>query len=151
MPIVLGIGLILLILVKFALAIPTLVIAATSLQLAAVFLFLSMAGNLLSVLAPFRVVPGSLKPTKMPGGTLVLTILLHALFPLMVVPAFMAPIGGAMMSWVGWLPAAWGNLLISCMLLALAVLSYYRVLAPLGGLLQRREKKILDVVTHEVE
>jgi ABC-2 type transport system permease protein len=151
MPIVLTIGAILLLLVKFAFGIPTLVIAATGLQLLAVFLFLSMAGNLMSVLAPYRVIPGSLKHTKMPAGTLILTILLHGLFPLMVAPAFMAPIGGGMMSLAGWLPAALGNLLISSMLLALAVLLYYRVLPPLGGLLARREKKILDVVTHEVE
>ncbi len=151
LPLIFSIGAVLLILVKFALGIPTLVIGATCLQLVAVFLFLSMAGNLMSVLAPYRIVPGSLKPTKMPTGTLIMTILLHALFPLMVAPAFTAPIAGGMMSLVGWLPAVYGNLLVSSMLLALAVLSYYRVLPPLGRLLERREKKILDVVTHEVE
>ncbi len=151
LPVVLGLGGLLLLLVKFSVDVPALVILATALQLLGIFLALCLVGNLASMLAPYRMTPGSLKPTKMPAGTVFLTFLLHLLFPLIVAPAFLAPIGGGFMNLVGWLPAATGNLLISTLLLALAGLCYYRFLPPLGELLQRREKRILDVVTHEVE
>lgn len=151
LPVVAGIGGVLLVLIKFALNASSLVILATGLQLLAVFLLLSTMGNIVSVLVPYRIVPGSLKPTKMPAGTGFLMFLLHLLFPLMVAPAFLAPIGAWLLSTAGWLPAGPANLLLSFLLLALALLCYRRTLPSLGGLLQRREMRILDVVTHEVE
>ena len=42
-------------LVKFALRIPFVYVLAASLQLVAAFLLLSIAGNLLSVLVPYRI------------------------------------------------------------------------------------------------
>ena len=151
LPVVAGIGGILLVLIKFAVDIPSLVILATGLQLLAVFLLLSTMGNLVSVLVPYRIAPGSLKPTKTHAGTTFLLVLMHMLLPLMVVPAFLAPIGAWLLSIAGWLPAGPANLLLSSLLLMLAALCYHRVLPSLGRLLQRREKTILDVVTHEVE
>jgi ABC-2 type transport system permease protein len=151
LPIVAGIGAILLILLKFALGVPALILVATGLQLLAVFLLLSTIGNLVSVLVPYRMAPGALKPTKTRAGTGFLMFLLHLLFPLMVAPAFLAPLGAALLSRAGWLRAAPANLLFSSLLLALALLCYRRALPSLGGLLQQREKNILDVVTHEVE
>jgi hypothetical protein len=41
--------------------------------------------------------------------------------------------------------------LLSAILLALTVLAYKRTLPPLGRLMQRREQRILEIVTHEVE
>jgi hypothetical protein len=119
------------------------------LQLLTVFLLLSVMGNFVSVVVPFRVAPGSLKPTKMPGGTILLSFLLHLLFPLMIAPVFLAPVGAWLLA--SWLPAGPANLLISSLLLALAALCYRLALPPLGNLLQRREQRILDIVTHEVE
>ena len=138
-------------LMKFALDVPTLVIVATGLQLLAVFLLLSIAGNLVSVLMPYRIAPGSLKPTKMPAGTTFLLILMHMLFPLMVAPIFLVPLFAWLLSTTGWLPAGPASLLLSSLLLILAALSYRLALPSLGGLLQRREMRILNVVTHEVE
>jgi hypothetical protein len=149
LPVFACIGGALLILLKFALAIPSLVILATGLQLLAIFLLLSMTGNFVSVLMPYRVVAGSLKPTKMSAGTGFLTFLLHMLFPLMVAPAFLAPIGAWLLA--GWLPADPANFLLSSLLLVVSVLCYRRALPSLGNFLQRREMKILDGVTHEVE
>ena len=43
------------------------------------------------------------------------------------------------------------NLILSVLLAALAAFAYWQTLGPLGRLLQRRETKILGVVTVEVE
>jgi hypothetical protein len=43
------------------------------------------------------------------------------------------------------------NLLLSAALAAVMALAYWQSLGPLGRLLQRRETKILGVVTVEVE
>jgi hypothetical protein len=43
------------------------------------------------------------------------------------------------------------NLLVSAAVLALAAAAYGKTLAPLGRLLQRRERRILEVVTTEIE
>jgi hypothetical protein len=51
----------------------------------------------------------------------------------------------------GWCPAAPANLLLSVLLAAAGALGYWLTLEPLGRLLQRREQRILHVVTQEVE
>jgi nitrate/nitrite transporter NarK len=43
------------------------------------------------------------------------------------------------------------NLILSVLLAMLVAFAYWQTLGPLGRLLQRRETKILDVVTVEVE
>jgi hypothetical protein len=43
------------------------------------------------------------------------------------------------------------NLIFSALLCGLMVFAYWQALAPLGRLLQRRETKILGVITVEVE
>jgi hypothetical protein len=58
---------------------------------------------------------------------------------------------GLLWSGVGWLPAAPVNLLFSATLFVLMALFYQLSLDPLGELLQRREKEILEVVTKEIE
>ena len=66
-------------------------------------------------------------------------------------PIFFPPAIGLLFSKVGWLPAAPVNLFFSAVLLALLAFFYLLSLGPLGELLQRREKDILEVVTKEVE
>lgn len=151
LPIVLGIGGILLIVIKFARGLSGVVILAAVLQLFAVFFLLSMAGNLVSVLLPHRVAPGSLKPTKMSTLTTLLLFGSRLLFPLAMLPIFLAPGIGLLMSRVGWLPAAPTNLFVSALVLGLLALLYRISLNPLGNLLQKHEKRILDIVTQEIE
>ena len=43
------------------------------------------------------------------------------------------------------------NLILSIVLVALTALAYWQTLVPLGQLLQRRETKILGIVTVEVD
>lgn len=150
-PIAAAIGLVLLALVTIAVHPPATVVVATILQLPAAFLLLSMMGNLLSVLVPYRVAPGSMKPTKTRTTTTLLILLSHLLFPVTLVPIFLMPLSGLLFEWAGWASATTVNLIASAVLLAALVLCYRFSLPALGDLLERRERQVLDVVAHEVE
>jgi hypothetical protein len=151
LPVAVGIGAIFLVFVKIVMDISFVIIIAAGLQLLAAFLLLSMVGNLISVLVPYRVAPGSLKPTKSSMKTTILIIISRMFFPMIMAPIFFPPAMGLLWSGVGWLPAAPVNLFFSAALLALLALFYRLSLGPLGELLQRREKEILQVVTKEIE
>jgi hypothetical protein len=127
------------------------IIIAAGFQLVTAFLLLSMAGNLMSVLVPYRIAPGSLKSTKASAMTVFLIFASHSLFPAAMIPIFLPPTLGLLLSSAGWLPAAMANLFFSIALLVILALFYWLSLAGLGNLLQRREKEILQVVTQEVE
>jgi hypothetical protein len=150
-PIVLAMGLTVLAIATLALQVSAVVFLAGALQLAAAFLLVSMTGNLLSVLVPHRITPGSLKRTKTSATTTLLIILSRMLFPAAMIPLFIPPALGLLVSRVTSLPAAPVNLLFSAVLAGLLALLYRLSMAPLGELLQRREKQILEVVTQEVE
>jgi len=150
-PIALAMGLTVLVLAALALHISPIVFLAGVLQLASVFLIVSMGGNLLSTLFPHHVAAGSLRRTKTSATTTLLIFLSRMLFPAAMIPLFIPPALGPLLSRLGWLPAAPVNLLLSAVLLALLTLLYRLSLAPCGELLQQREKKILQVVTEEVE
>jgi hypothetical protein len=110
------------------------------------------ASDLLSILAvPYRIQQGTLKPTKMPGLAMLVMMLCHMLFPPAVAPAFVPPLADLLWQAAGWSTAVPVNLILSLVLAALAVLAYWQPLGPLGRLLQRRETRILAVVTAEVE
>jgi hypothetical protein len=151
LPIVAGIGLILLVLAKLAVGIPPLVVLAASLQLGSAFFLLSMVGNLMSVLVPYRIAPGSLKPTKVPALTTLFIVLSHMLFPTAAAPIFLPALSGLLCAQARWLPAAPVNVVLSAAMLVLLAFLYRLTLPGLGRLLQRRETKILDVVTQEIE
>jgi len=151
LPVAAGIGAIFLVFVKIAMGISFVIVIAAGLQLLAAFLLLSMVGNLISVLVPYRVAPGSLKPTKSSTKTSILIFVSRMFFPILMAPIFFPPVIGLLFSGLGWLPAAPVNLFFSAALLALLAFFYRLSLGPLGELLQRREKEILQVVTKEIE
>jgi hypothetical protein len=144
-------GLLLLTLISIWLRPPILILAATLLQLAAVVLIAGLVGNLLSILVPYRIQPGSMKPTKMPALAMLVLVLCHLLFPLAMAPVFAAPLAGLLWQKAGWPNAVPVNLLLSGALAALMGFVYWQTLPPLGRVLQRRETTILGVVTVEVE
>jgi ABC-2 type transport system permease protein len=150
-PLALAMGLTVLVLAGLALRISVMVFLAGALQLVVTFLIVSMAGNLLSILVPHHVAAGSLKRTKTSSTTALLIFMTRMLFPAVMIPLFIPPALGLLLSHVGWLPAGPVNLLVSAVLLVLIALLYWFSLAPCGELLQQREKKILQVVTQEVE
>ncbi|MHC4073116.1 MAG: hypothetical protein ACYSWW_03140 [Planctomycetota bacterium] len=151
LPAALGMGVTALMLVTLALRITLIASLAAGFQLVAAFLLVSMMGNILSVLLPHHVVPGSLKRTKTSATTALLTFVSGLLFMAALGVLFIPPGMGLLISRVGWLPAAPANLLFSAVLAGLFGLLYKLSLVPLGDLLQRRERQILEVVTKEVE
>jgi ABC-2 type transport system permease protein len=103
------------------------------------------------VLVPYRIAAGSLKPTKTSTKTGILIFVSRMFFPMLMAPIFFPPATGLLFSSVGWLPPAPVNLFCSAVLFALLAFFYRLSLRPLGELMQRREKEILQVVTKEIE
>lgn len=151
LPVTAATGAVFLLVVKIATGISVAIVIAAVLQLLAAFFLLSMAGNLVSVLVPYRIAAGSLKPTKTSTKTGILIFVSRMFFPMLMAPIFFPPAMGLLFSSVGWLPAAPVNLFCSVALFALLALFYRLSLPPVGELMQRREKEILQVVTKEIE
>ena len=135
--------------VRLHLPVPT--ILATLFQLASLLLMAGLAGNLLSILVPYRIQPGTMKPTKLPGLAMLMLIFFQMLFPLAMSPVFLGPLLGFL--WLHWDMSAFVpvNLIFSALFCGLMVFIYWQTLTPMGRLLQRRETKILSVITVEVE
>jgi hypothetical protein len=126
-------------------------LAAALLQTIPMYLLFCMTGNLLSILSPITLKPGSGQPASHQG----IRVLCQIVF-MLVVPVFIGftliPLGVealfAFMKWVAWFPA----FLVLSMVQVAVVLCLYRVaLNWQGGLLQRHEKKILEIVSLKAE
>jgi hypothetical protein len=130
---------------------PVSTVLATLFQLVSLLLMAGLAGNLLSILVPYRIQPGTMKPTKLPGLAMLVLVFFQMLFPMAMLPVFLGPLVAFI--WQHWdLPAFVPvNLIFSILFCGLMVLIYWQTLTPLGRLLQRRETKILGVITVEVE
>jgi len=115
------------------------------------FLLFSIIGNLLSILTPFRIAQGSLKPTKVPPMA-VLTTLLGLFLTGVVASLIFLPFGAEMlcqaMKWPMPVPV---NLIGSVLILAASAAVYAATLGAVGNLLQKREQNILLAVTRELE
>lgn len=151
LPAGLGFSTILLALMAVWLRLPPLALLAAFFQLVTLLLLAGLAGNLLSILVPFRIQAGSLKPTKMPAGAMVMMVLCQLLFPLVMLPGFLPPLLEFLWQGAGWSETVPVNLLLSILLAGLMAFIYWRALTPLGRLLQRREMKILNILTAEIE
>jgi len=150
-PIAVTFGLLLITLTTVRLHLPPLTVLATLLQFASLLMMAGLAGNLLSILMPYRIQPGTMKPTKLPGLTMIILMFCQLLFPVAMVPAVAGPL--LELLWhhynlPGLVPI---NLIFSALLCGLMIILYWQTLAPMGRLLQRREIKILGVVSVEVE
>ncbi|EEF58921.1 hypothetical protein [Pedosphaera parvula] len=150
-PMVGTLGLVLLVLLTILAHLPLLALFASCLQLISMFLFLSVAANLFSIFAPYRMAAGSMKAAKPPAKTVLLIMLTQLCFPLLMLPAILPPLFGFLSEKLGWLPAGPINAMLSLGLLAIAAMSYYFSLPGLGRYLERREKDILLIVSHEAE
>lgn len=134
------------------LRLPPLTLLATLLQLAALQLLVGIAGNALSIVLPFRIEGGSMKPTKMPFTAMfVIGVCQLILLPLVMTPAFVPPAAELAWQQLGGSPDVPVNLGLSALLCAAAAGLYAGSLGPLGRLLQRRETQILGAVTRAVE
>jgi hypothetical protein len=117
----------------------------------AAFLTLSALGNWLSILTPYRIAAGSLKPTKAKASSQFLLVLVSMCLPVLLAPLVVPPLLGLLCAKFTPIPGAPVVLVGAMMLFALSALLYCLTLKPLGRLLQRREQRILQIVTSEVE
>ncbi len=133
------------------LPLPPLTAAATLFQLVTLQLIACVAGNLLSITVPYRIQPGSLKPTKMPALAMLMMVFCQMLMPMVLLPVFIPSLLDLLWRHLR-LPAFVPvNLIFSALMCGLAVTVYAVTLGPLGRLLHRRETRILGIVTVEVE
>jgi hypothetical protein len=151
LPIALGPGLFLLAFICVPLRLPLLTVFATLFQLISLFLIVGIAGNFVSILVPYRIAPGSIRPTKTKIEIVLLMMFMQMLFVTAIAPIFLP----AFLEWFfrgaglpEFIPV---NLILSALLSGAMVLVYWQALGPLGRLLQKRETKILESVTAEVE
>lgn len=151
LPVGVGFGVTLLALISVWLHLPPLAFAAALFQLTTLLLLAGLVGNLLSILVPYRMQAGSMKPTKMPGGAMLVLLLCHLLFPLAMAPVFVPPLAELLWRTAGWSRLVPVSLALSAALAAVMAFVYWQTLEPMGRLLQRRETKILAIVSVEVE
>jgi hypothetical protein len=126
-------------------------ILAALFQLATILLLATTGGNLFSILVPWRIQPGSMKPTKMSGLATLTLFLRQLLFPVMISPVFVPPLAGWLWQKAGLPGLIPVDLILSLALATAAGFIYWQTLQAFGRWLQRRETKILNVVTIEVE
>jgi ABC-2 type transport system permease protein len=121
------------------------------LQAGSAFLMFSLVGNVLSALAPYRLATGTLQAKKPKAITILAVFAMLLVLPLialpMAVPSLLQLVC-SMFDWVPWLPV---NLVATLGLLAVTGGLYALLLPFEGRLLARREQKILQEVTEEVE
>jgi len=144
-------GTLILAFVSMRLQLSPLTVVATLLQLVTLFLIIGAGGNFVSIIAPFRITPGTLRPTKIKSGRMLLMIALQMTFLTTVTPIFLPALAGFLWH-EGDLPDFVPvNLILSAILCGTMIFIYRQTLAPLGRLFQKRETKILEIVTAEVE
>jgi ABC-2 type transport system permease protein len=151
LPVGAGFGVILLGLIAWRLHLSPFMFVAALLQLVGVLILAGLVGNLFSILVPYRVQAGSMKPTKLPGLAMLALMVCHFLFPIAMAPVFVPPLAEFIWRSEGLPTLVPVNLILSIVLAAVLALVYWLTLDPLGRLLQRRETKILGIVTVEVE
>lgn len=144
-------AIVLLVVLAAWLRLPPLVVIASFLQLTVGVCLSMMAGNVLSILVPYRIQPGSMKPTKMPVLATVVMIASQMSLPIALTPTFLPPLAGYLSGRYGGPDPSLVNLLLSIALAAVMASIYWWSLGPLGRLLHRRETKILATVSVDVE
>lgn len=151
LPFNLGIAVVMLLGARFVIHMPWLIFLAGLVQELAAFFLFALAGNVSSILAPFRVNPGTLQAKK-PKVTIILASLGAMLATPIILLPIVIPAGLQMlcihMDWVPWLPV---DLILALAVLAGAAALYRALLPAEGRLLQSREQTILREVTEEAE
>jgi hypothetical protein len=124
---------------------------AILLQMIPMYLIFCLVGNLLSMIAPMPMAAGSMKPAKPKAMVILIHMAFGLVFPLTMAPTLI-PLGiEFLLTWTNtfaWFPA---YLIFTIVEVALVVWLYVEVLERQGRMLERREQKILEVVTTKVE
>lgn len=125
--------------------------AAALVQMVSMYLVFSIIANYMSILAPVPMSAGSLQPHKPTGSIILLHLAFFFLFPIALAPTLI-PLGieYALSAW-GWPTPVPIYLLLAIVELIVVGLLYPAIVDSQGSLLQRREQRILEVVTRRVE
>jgi hypothetical protein len=130
---------------------PVVVLVATLLQLVACLVLMALAGSAVSILVPYRLQAGTVKPSKMPALSMITLVLFQLGMPLALSPVFGPAIAGYFWEQAGGPPAGLVNLLLSVLLALGALGLYVRLLPVMGRWLHRRETDMLRVLSTRVE
>jgi len=124
---------------------------AILLQMIPMYLIFCLVGNLLSMIAPMPMAMGSMKPAKPKAMVILIQMAFMFVFPIALAPTLI-PLGiEFLLSWTNtfaWFPA---YLLFTIVEVVLVTWLYTVILEKQGRMLERREQKILEVVTTKVE
>lgn len=124
---------------------------AGMLQATTAFFLFSMGCNVLSILVPYRFAPGTLQAKKPKAAVFLGMLVTMLVLPVLMAPVFLpaaAEFASRRFGMMTWVPV---NLLLTAIVLGVVLVLYRAVLPSQGRLLQKREQRILDEVTHETE
>ncbi|MEY4385127.1 MAG: hypothetical protein RLY20_410 [Verrucomicrobiota bacterium] len=150
-PIAASFGVTLITALTFWLHVPILAAVAGLLQLFSMVLIFVSVGNLISILLPFRIQAGSMKPTKPPFLKMLGLVACQFLVPVFLLPAALPPLAEYFWHSANGTLLLPVNLILSATLAVIAAISYGLSLQPLANLYSRRELAILKSVTAEEE
>lgn len=115
------------------------------------FLLYCLPANVLSILAPMRIAPGSFQPARAGGLVILLQLVFMFVWPIVLAPTLL-PLG---IDWVveemGWLHGVPLDLIFSLLMCGGIVYFYSLILRLQGDWLQAREQRILEIVTTREE
>jgi hypothetical protein len=120
-------------------------------QILSTYLILCMVSNVLAILTPIPMAPGSLQPAQIKAGPVLAQLLVMLLLPVLVLPV-LAPYGLEVL--VEQLEGVKGvpvSLPLSLVVLGLVGVLYRWVIGRQGDWLAAREQRILEVVTSRAE
>jgi hypothetical protein len=121
------------------------------LQFVAMYLIICLLGNLLSILSPMYMTPGTLRPVRPRPVQVLFQVLFALLFPLVIAPT-MLPYGiEILVHHLGYLHGIPICLPLTVAGCGVMILLYQVLLNLEGNLLQAREQKILEVVAPKAE
>lgn len=142
---------ILLVSAAVALRLSALEALAGALQWLALLVLAILIGGLVSILAPYRINPGSMKAANLPPSSVLAIVLCQTSFPAVLSPVAAGPLAVVLFHALHWSYGGLADLAVSAVLAALVTGLYRACLPPLGRLLQRRETVILAKVTVDHE
>jgi hypothetical protein len=117
-------------------------------QAISMFLLMCILTNVLSIIAPYHMPAGAMKPSNLKGTVVLLQLLMILfLFPLAQGLTLLPLLFETMARVVDWMPGLPICLLLALVECALVILVYALSLRGLGSLLQSREQRILEIVT----
>lgn len=149
LPILIGLGWVVLPVVAVVVGVPWTTTAAGLIHLLTIYALVAILGNYSSIAAPYRVAAGALKKSKPPAKVVFIMLGVFIATPIFSIPVLVPPLIELLQPMLFGTEGIPFNLILSVFMLVIAGVLYFVSLAPLGRLLQRREREILQAVCQE--